>query len=607
MQRLLLSLAAVPLFAVATNAQCFDQNFGVLAPLAAGTAGYGDDVQFDLQPLNFNFPMAGNAAAYTHASISDNGIIYLTTGAGTTAATGAGNGYQNTAYFVGDQIGDDPRIAPLFMDMWSDAINGGGVWVNNTIPGKFVVTWENVVEWYATTQPGGATPFTFQCQMFDTGEVKFYYGPNVEGATSTAQIVTRVGVSQGNGVVDPGMVDLTTGNTYLTDFVMYEEFASAQVPSVFDLAGQVVQIINAGTGYIGIPPGVCAPAANTSYGAGCYDISNAFYELVSAANMDLGGQIVTGTSLGGGPGTGYFVTTGPGTGNLTPGAGATSIALGDDDVQPAGGTLGLEIGSNCWVANGTGHSAGYVPSITTFLNQPGDEISAWTDLQPNASGSGLVYYEEVGFTAIVTYDGVWGWNTTNPNTIQFTWDTLTGNFTIEFGVLSTGNPENWLVGFSPAGPSNDGGSLDLDAGPFTVASSNIASLSLSASGAPLSTATTGSTVTYTTDNQVESAPGVYIAMNIISLSQADPGLPLGFLGAPGCSAYVGTLDLTQAMVGVSPSSAVSLAIPAGAGPLVGFTVYSQSVCLIPPNSLPNGMNAFGLTTSNGIKTFISDI
>jgi len=606
MQRLLLSLATVPLFAVATNAQCFEQNFGVLAPLAAGTAGFGDDVQFDLQTLGFNFPMAGNSTTYTHASISDNGIIYLTSGGTGTWATGAGNGYQNTQYFVGDQIGNAPRIAPLFMDMWSQVGVSGGIWVNNTVPGKFVVTWENVVEWFATTQPGGATPFTFQCQMFDTGEVKFYYGNNVHGSTSPAQIVARVGVSEGNAVVDPGPVDLSASNTNLSSFVMYEEFAfaAAGTPSVFDLAGQVVQLVNAGTGYIGIPPGVCAPAVHESYGDGCYQRSDSFYELVDPVGMDLSGQIVTGTSLGGAPGTGYFISTGAGPGNLTPGAGATSIALGDDDVQPAGGTLGLEIGSNCWVANGTGHSAGFVPSVVTFLNQPGDEISAWTDLQPNASGSGLVYYEEVGATAIVTYDGVWGWNTTFPNTIQFTWDTLTGNFTIEFGVLSTSNPENWLIGYAKAGPSNDGGSVDISAGPFTVESANISPPSLSASPAPLSTATTGTTVTYTTDNQAAFAPSVYIGLHIISLTQAPPGgLPLGILGAPGCSAHVATLDLGQTMVGPSPSASVSFAIPAGAGPLVGFTLYSQSVNLVAPNTL----NAAGMVVSNGIRTFISDI
>ena len=77
MQRLLVSLVAAPLLTVAATAQgaCFEQNFGILAPLTGGAAGYGDDVQFDLAPLCFNFPMGGLATTYSHASI--NGVVPL--------------------------------------------------------------------------------------------------------------------------------------------------------------------------------------------------------------------------------------------------------------------------------------------------------------------------------------------------------------------------------------------------------------------------------------------------------------------------------------------------------------------------------------------------
>ena len=138
MQRLILSIAAAPMLAAIATAQspCFEQNFGVLAPLTGGTAGYGDDVTFDLAPMNISFPLGGISTTYSHASISDNGIMYLTTGGPSNGATGAGNGYQDLAYFLGAP-GDDPRIAPFFGDLWSDAVNGGGVWINNSIPGKF--------------------------------------------------------------------------------------------------------------------------------------------------------------------------------------------------------------------------------------------------------------------------------------------------------------------------------------------------------------------------------------------------------------------------------------------------------------------------------------
>lgn len=601
MQRLLVSLLAVPVLTVAATAQatsCFEQNFGILAPLAGGSAGYGDDVTFDLAPLGFNFPMGGLATTYTHASISDNGIIYLTTGGASTGATGGGNGYQNTQYFVGDPA-SDPRIAPLFMDMWSDPINGGGVWINDQIPGKFVVTWENMVEWWATTQPGQPAIFTFQAQLFASGEVVFYYGPNVAGATYTAQIVTRCGVSEGNGVADPGSSDLSTNPQALTSNILYEEFP---VGGGFDLAGSSVQMVHTFPGYIAVTA-PCQPAINLAYGNGCYNISDSYYELIDPVGMDLSGLKITALSAGGAPGTGHIVTVGPGPGNFTPGPTAVTVVLGDDAEAPAG-SLGLSIGSNCWVATAAGNSLGFTPSITTMLNQGADQVSAWTDLQPNASGSGQVFYEEAGSLATVTFDGVWGWNTTNPNTVQFTYDAVTGDYSIEFGVLSTTNPENWLVGFSPSGPSVDPGNSDLSAATTFVASStNLDALSLTASGAPISTSTSGSTVTYTTDNMVEYGGGLYIGLNIISTIPSNPGTPLAFLGAPGCEAYVGTLAATQTMVGATSSQSVTFAVPPGTP--AGFEVYSQSINLVPPNSLPNGQNAFGLTTSNGIISRIS--
>jgi hypothetical protein len=601
MQRLILSLAAAPLLVVAASAQsvCFEQNFGILAPLAGGAAGYGDDVQFDLAPLGFNFPMGGLATTYTHASISDNGILYLTTGGGTTAATGAGNGYQNTLYFTGD-IGSDPRIAPLFMDLWSDAINGGGVWINDTIPGKFVVTWENMVEWWATTTPGAAPIFTFQAQLYDTGEVVFYYGANVDGATYSAQVVARVGVSEGNGVVDPGPVDISTNPTNFVSSIMYEEVPFG--PGNFDLANQSVSLLHTFPGYVAVT-GSCEPAVNVAFGSGCYDISDSYYELVDPVGMDLSGLMITALSLGGTPGTGHVVTIGAGPGNFVPGPTAVSIPLGDDAEAPAG-TLGLYLGSNCWVSTGVGNSIGFTPSISTFLSQGEAEIAAWTDLQPNAAGSGLVYYEEAGTIATVTYDGVWGWNTMNPNTVQFTYDTATGDYSIEFGVLATTNPENWLVGYSPSGPSVDAGNTDISAlTTFVGSPANVEALALTASGAPISTPALGSTVTYTTDNLIELGGGVFVGLNIVSVGQVPGGLDLGFLGAAGCSAYVQALDLSQAMVGFTPTQSVTLTIPAGLPS--GFEVYSQSINLVVPNSLPNGQNPFGMTTSNGVVTRIS--
>ena len=104
-------------------------------------------------------------------------------------------------------------------------------------------------------------------------------------------------------------------------------------------------------------------------------------------------------------------------------------------------------------------------------------------------------------------------------------------------------------------------------------------------------------------NIPEFAPGagLYIALNILSLGQvAAPGIDLGFIGAPGCPGLVQSLDVTQSMVGTSPTQTVSFAVPASVS--LGLQFFSQSAALITPNSLPNGQNAFGLTTSNGLAS-----
>lgn len=611
MHRLLIPIAALSLLAATSTAQCFEQNLGVLCPIAGGPAGLGDDVLFDLQPMNFAFPMGGLAASYTHAHICSNGVVYLTNGAGT---TGSSYAYQATAYFTG-AAGSDPRIAPFWIDLESSTQFGGGTYFNNTIPGKFVVTWLNSVEW-AVQGPA----FTIQAQIFANGDVTFYYSPSVYGISSgfAPQFVSRCGVSEGNGVVVPGPVDLSAGNTNLTNFAMFEEFPL----NVFDLQSTTVTFLYAGTGYVQIASS-CVPAFHESYGAGCYDISNSFYEFhADAAGMPaFNGQSMTMTPTG----TDYLVTWGGGT--YVPPTGAVVLALGDDGQTSyppsipfptaAGPVTPLWIGANGIVSLASNPDAGgYVPDADTFLNCSVTAFWSWHDFNPAESGSGPVTFHEgvVGGDTIayITWDNVENYPTAvlNPSRMQFQFNLTTGAVTFVWVTMdgSTASPfgSGHLVGWSPAGSSTNGGSLTLAAAlPFLTSPANVVAMALGASPAPVSSPSIGTTVTYTTTNMTEFAPGagVYIGMNILSLGQVPGGLDLTFLGAPGCSAYVASLDYTQAMVGASPTNSVSIALPTGLP--VGTQIFSQSVGLITPNSLPNGQNAFGLVVSNGVRSFIS--
>ena len=610
MQRILLSLATVAVFGATAHAQCFEQNFGVLAPLAGATAGFGDDVAFDEQPLGFSVTFGSNS--YDHVVITENGIMYLTNGAGTNGPTGLGTAYQDIDVALGTTPGDDPRIAPLFMDFWSQPGVSGGVYINNTVAGKFIVTWDRMVEWWATTQAGPDPLYTFQVQITSSGEVSFYYDGNVTGTVNPGQNDPRVIVSRGDGVTDPGSSDLSMNAQNLNDFVIYEAFPAYAPPatSPFDLNNSTMQFFNAGTGYISVNQ-ACLPAVHESYGPGCYDISDSFYEELSPQAMDLDGSTVTGLSLGSVPNSGYLVTTAPSAGVISVGPSAQVVPAGDDDYVDTAtlatpGSLGVWVGSNCQIALGGANSAGYVPSLIDTLNAPFDGLYAWTDLHSaSGGGGGDIFYEESGSVATVTYLGVHGWNTGVPNTIQFTWDTASGDFSIAFENLNTTNPEQWIVGYSPAGASVDGGAVDMSGLSASVmSSSNVPALSLSASGAPISTTTSGSTVTYTIDNLQPISPGFYLGFVGISFAQANPGLPLGIIGAPGCVAYIPTLDATLSVAGGTNSLSTTFNVPINVAG--GSEVFAQGINVVLPNSLPNGQNAFGLTLSNGMRSFISN-
>lgn len=120
-------------------------------------------------------------------------------------------------------------------------------------------------------------------------------------------------------------------------------------------------------------------------------------------------------------------------------------------------------------------------------------------------------------------------------------------------------------------------------------------MSLTASPAPLA----GTVVTYTTNGMPEVLPGagIYVGMTIISFGQLpSPGLDLGMLGAPGCSALVASLDITMSAVGVTPTQDLPLAIPAvGAR---GLSFYVQAL------ALASFENPAGFVTSNGIASTI---
>jgi len=334
-------------------------------------------------------------------------------------------------------------------------------------------------------------------------------------------------------------------------------------------------------------------ASATTIGQGCIREYASFYEQMDTASFDLTDTDITATNTG----AGYVALVMAGTGPLPVGGvdplGGTVLTLPDDG-QVAAGTLGMSVGSNGWLSVGTGNSNGFTPTAATMLGNPSEAVYTWTDLQPN--NSGIVTYEEdvaTGQTR-VTFDGVNGWNTPDPVFIQIDYNVNTGDWAIRYGVVGFANPEDWLVGYSPAGVSADPGPIDIStASVILTQGQDIIPLSLGTVTRPV--------LGTSWDVEVADIPASTVfGVSIFGLS--DPMIAdLGFLGLPGCQLRSSLDILVGPWTPAGTTHAYSLPIPATPVSLLGFEVFTQAATF----GLP-AVNPFGAITSNGLKGTLGD-
>jgi hypothetical protein len=243
-----------------------------------------------------------------------------------------------------------------------------------------------------------------------------------------------------------------------------------------------------------------------------------------------------------------------------------------------------------------------------MLGNPSEGVYAWTDLNPTATGSGSIYYGESGTVATATYNGVYGWGTADPNNIKIEYDTSNGDWSIEFETTGATNPEDLLVGYSTAGSSVDGGSMDIDVSapfttdaadgeaPFTTPAADSFDLRLTAIGLPLQQATAVS-FDVTTSNIPSSAVS---HLGILGLTS--PGLALDAVGLPGCflNASADVLSFSLTATPVADVTWTALTLPAGTA-FGNVEFYVQSAIF---GTSANGFLGLGAITSNGLQCTI---
>lgn len=365
------------------------------------------------------------------------------------------------------------------------------------------------------------------------------------------------------------------------------------------------------------------PAAHIPYGSGCYGQSDSFH--LSFADAAVAAPALTGRSMTMIPvAAGQYAVVWDTAAYVAP-SGASSVLTfapnNDDGVvtvalsapfpTPSGAVTTLHVHSNgnVWTGdNSVALSSGYTPSTADLLNAPHLGWWSWHDYDPSEPGSGPVRYEEIGGTCYITWDGVESYpsGVANPGTMQFQFDTTTGTVSIVWAALASDASSLFgsahVVGYSPGGPSFDGGNLAAQLGSPFQTLPGMSPLTLAASPAPIFTVGGPSVpITYTVTNVPDAAPPFGIGIGLLAFSVAPaPGIDLGFVGAPGCSLNIASFDVVLSLPSSAPTSSLTLAVPQ---PLAaGLSFWSQAIALFPPGSLPNGQNAFGALTSNGLQS-----
>ncbi len=564
--------AALAATGAVLTAQCgINPNYGT-------NLGLTDDSVSPAQALGFTFSFAG--ANYDSVIVSSNGFLYLWDSAGAIPLPTANlccNGAVATML---------ASASPMVAGLWQDLNPSAGGSVNfNATAGQAIITWDLVPEFGST---GSAN--TFQITLNASGNIGFMFAGNCLNAAHTA----LTGMSPGAGAADPGGSNLSAASTATASATVYELFNA----NAFDLAGSGRDALaTSASSWLIVPPTGCARV--DLFGRGCPESAD-FYELFAGSAFDLSGGSLLFSAAGNGS---YSVTTC--TTNCFDANFTTNLGLTDDSLAvgqalgftfpfAGGSTTAIDVCSNgfVWLVSGASTSADFSPSTAEFMSNPARLAPLWMDLNPTAGGT--VHFDALPGKALVTWNGVFAYGTTNPNTMQLqlfpngdfilAWPSALNNATTTAGAA--------ICGLAQGAGSSDPGSRDLSAVPFGTGVLGSIPLALAAQ--------TGSRPVIGQNFTMEASnvrPGSVSAA--LNLGFTVPNLNLGIVGLPACT-LLSSVDLAFGLVAVSPVTSVTFGIP-NDPTIVGVPLNAQAVMVdlslggAIPAYLSNGLRmTFGL-------------
>jgi hypothetical protein len=518
----------------------------------------------------------------------------------------------------GQVAGGLPRIVPLGGDHEA-SVAGGAAWsikVDQTVPGQVRISYTDMARFANTTDK-----FSFDCTLFASGAVRYSYG-----TTTPAFTGRMVGISIGNLVGSDASPSRDIGYANSgTEGMLFEEFTTT---NPWDLNGKAVLFAPNGIG--GYVSSVECAADHARFGSGCYSLQGTLYELfpdqpTAKARLDGNALHYAPTS------NGYVALWIPGgaAGYIAPTGAATVLTMASNQNVavtpsipfpiPGGSAPTLRVSENgivtCAAAANNGTSATPTGAALSGTAAPALGFYSWRDFTVNEVGSGQIKREEVlvgpDTVLCLTWDGVEVTPTTgsNPSTFQFQMNLTTGAVTNLWVSWDTStSTSDALVGATLATQGATPASVNLATMPPTQLFPDTTALALSAAPAPTfplggSSVPMTWTISYLRDLSPV-LPGAYVGMLVFSLNPPlfGTGIDLSLIGidAPGCTLLVGSVDVTFSVSPVAPTHNVPLVFPQPLSP--GNVFFSQAVNFLIPNSLPNGLNNFGLTISNGVRS-----